>query len=172
MFKKMLICGLAVSLGLYGAEAEALRFKASKEAIDAAKDALKKGGDALIDRLIPGGDNEVAHDVFHDVVDVHPVRAVARIVLEPSKLEKEPDIVYVEPGPPVVPASPANANAIPTEHPVDRMHDLFLGPVTPFLTPDVGRTVVHGADHGQGGHEGGHTGGWAGPDHPTAGNIG
>lgn len=177
MIKQALICGLAASVGLYALNAESLGFKAAKEAV-------KEAGNKAIDRFIPGGDHRVARDIWGDVVDGHLGRAAFRAGFEPSEIstkQGEPGTPLQLPSrqdvtdKPVVPASPANENAVPAHGP-DGRSGVVERSVTPSLPADVGRTVVtpdHGGDRGQGnqGGGGGHQGGWAGGDHPSHGNV-
>lgn len=115
------------------------------KAKDALKDIAKELGDKVIDRVIPGGDNKVAKDIAHDLIDGNP-RAVGRALLEPSQIspkQGEPGIplTMVKPEPRVVPASPANENAIPANAKQDldqvlakiltTVHELKLVPANP-----------------------------------------
>ncbi len=98
--------------------------KAKDRMKDSFKDAVKEFGDKAIDRLIPGGDNHVAHHIWDDTMAGHPVRATVRAIFEPSEIspkQGQPGIplTIIKSGPDVVPANLSNDTAITREHVTD-----------------------------------------------------
>jgi len=141
------MCGLAAKTQrgkeqLSKVETKAKESAKSAEAKSKAiREAVKEFGDKVIDRAIPGGDNNVAHGIWDDTMDGNAGRAVGRALLQPSEIspvQGQPGIplTNVKAGDPVVPAGPSNDTAITREQVKDT-------PVVPASPTNENAVPVH-----------------------------